>query len=337
MVTLSDVATRAGVSISAVSRVLSGAASARVSPATRERITAAARELGYRPNFVARALKSSRTHVIALVVPDVTNAIFSELMRGVEEASRRQGYMVLLARIDGMPDGDDALAALIGEGRVDGALVQVGDGMASADLDRLLDSDLPVVFINSVQQGGSSVVLDDVRAARVATEHLIGLGHRRIGLVNGLASADTARRRALGFADAMAAAGLPVAPELITELGYQPRQGQSALAALSQLPTRPTALVVANVNAAHGVLLEARRLGWHVPEELSIVAIHDTWSAEVTGPPLTTVRLPLETLGMVASAALFTLIGGGAAGEMSVDDPAPELILRESTAPLDEA
>src|SRR4051812_13143555 len=104
MVTLSDVAALAGVSVSAVSRVLSDAPSSRVSEVTRERIVAAARQLDYRPNFAARALKSSRTNVIALVVPDVTNAIFSELMRGVEDEAARRGYMVLLARAEGMPD-----------------------------------------------------------------------------------------------------------------------------------------------------------------------------------------------------------------------------------------
>ena len=111
MSTLSDVAALAGVSISAVSRVLSDAPSARVSAETRERIHAAAKQLDYRPNFVARALKFSRTNVIALVVPDLTNALFTELMHGVEEEAARRGYMVLLARAEGMPEGEESIPA----------------------------------------------------------------------------------------------------------------------------------------------------------------------------------------------------------------------------------
>lgn len=334
MSTLSDVAARAGVSISAVSRVLSGSPSARVSAATRARITDAARDLGYRPNFTARALKSSRTQVLALVVPDVTNAIFSELMRGVEDEARRQGYMVLLARLEGLPTGEDSISMLIGEGRVDGALVQVGDAMDPADLQRLLRGSLPVVYINSVQSGAPSVVLDDARASRMATEHLISLGHTRIGLVNGVPHADTAVRRARGFRDAMADAGLDVATDWVTEIGYQPAQGAAAVRQLAALEpdVRPTALVVANVNAAHGALSAARRLGWQVPGQLSIVAIHDAWTAENTSPPLTTVRLPLAELGVRSVAALIELIMRGASDELVISDPMPQLIVRESTA-----
>src|SRR3954470_2414970 len=178
MATLSDVAARAGVSISAVSRVLSDAPSARVSQQTRQRIHEAANELGYRPNFAARALKFARTNVVGLVVPDVTNAIFSELMRGVEDEAHRRGYMVLLARAESMHEGDDAIPRLIGEGRVDGALVQVGDNMRREDLHSLLEGSLPVVFVNSVHpQSAGSVVLDDERGMRLGTQHLIDLGH----------------------------------------------------------------------------------------------------------------------------------------------------------------
>lgn len=333
MVTLSDVASRAGVSVSAVSRVLSDAPTARVSAATRQRITDAARDLGYRPNFTARALKASRTNVVALVVPDVTNAIFAELMRGVEDEARERGYMVLLARIEGLPEGEDSISVLIDEGRVDGALIQVGDALRPDDLTRLRQSTLPIVYINSAQPSAASVVLDDAAATRLATEHLIGLGHTRIGLVNGLPTADTAMRRGQGFADAMAAAGLPVAPGAVTASGYLPRQGADALRAIAQLADPPTALVVANVNAAHGVLLEARRLGLRVPADLSIVAIHEAWTAENTSPPLTTVRLPLAVLGRRGMSALFDLITDGIVDEVRIDDPAPELIVRESTAP----
>ncbi|GMA91540.1 hypothetical protein GCM10025869_20690 [Homoserinibacter gongjuensis] len=226
MVTLSDVAARAGVSVSAVSRVLRNAPSTRVSAETRQRIEDAARELGYRPNFAARALKSSRTNVIGLVVPVVTNAIFADILRGAEEEAQRHGYLVFVARTEGMIDGEETIPRLIGEGRVDGVLLQVGDAMRPEDLHIFLDGALPLVVINSVHHGhAGSVTLDDARGIRMATEHLIGLGHTRIGFLGGLPRSDSGRRREQGFREAMADAGLAIPDGFVTQLGYEPRQG----------------------------------------------------------------------------------------------------------------
>jgi LacI family transcriptional regulator len=331
--TLSDVAALAGVSISAVSRVLSNAPSSRVSGATRQRIEDAARELNYHPNFAARALKFSRTNVVALVVPDLTNAIFSELMRGVEEAAADLGYMVLLARAESMQPAAVTMAKLVGEGRVDGVLVQVGDNTTSEDLAGILDGRVPAVLINSRREDHvGSVILPDEAGVTVAVEHLAQLGHTSIGLVNGLPTTDSAGRRRVGFDVAMAAAGLPVNPAFVTSLGYDPQQGRAAMRVLGALPERPTALVVANVNAALGLLVESRTLGIHVPSDLSIVAIHDAWTAENAWPPLTTVRMPLYELGKVSMAAIFDRIRSETIEDVVVTDPAPELIVRESTA-----
>lgn len=334
MSTLSDVATRAGVSISVVSRVLSNSPSARVSADTRARIHAAATDLEYRPNFAARALKSSRTHVIALVVPDLTNAIFTELMRGVEEEAMARDYMVLLSRAEGIPEAEEAIPRLVGEGRVDGVLVQVGDNMREEDLTVLLSGRVPALLINSTHRGHvGSVALEDDRAARMATEHLIKLGHRRIGLISGLPQSGTAPRRRAGFLAAMEEAGLDVPAQLITALGYEPEEGRAALRQLASLPEPPTAVVVANMNAAYGVLTQARELGLAVPGDLSVVAIHDAWTAANTWPPLTTVKLPLYELGKAALGALLDRISSGTVEDTVVRDPAPELVIRESTAP----
>ncbi len=334
MSTLSDVAALAGVSISAVSRVLSNAPSSRVSGATRQRIEDAARELNYHPNFAARALKFSRTNVVALVVPDLTNAIFSELMRGVEEAAADLGYMVLLARAESMQPASATMVKLVGEGRVDGVLVQVGDNTTSEDLAGILDGRVPAVLINSRREDHvGSVILPDEAGIAVAVGHLVGLGHTRIGLVNGLPTTDSAQRRRVGFDRAMAAAGLPVDPRFVTSLGYDPKQGREAMRVFAALPERPTALVVANVNAALGLLVESRTLGVRVPDDVSIVAIHDAWTAENAWPPLTTVRMPLYELGKLSMAAIFDRIRFEAIDDIVVIEPAPELIVRESTAP----
>jgi LacI family transcriptional regulator len=334
MATLSDVASLAGVSVSAVSRVLSNASNSRVSPATRQRIEDAARELDYRPNFAARALRFSRTNAVALVVPDLTNAIFADLMRGVEDAAHDLDYMVLLAREGSMQPPGEAIARLVGEGRVDGVLIQVGDSTLLDDLSAILDGRVPVVLINSRNdEHVGSVVLPDAEGTALAVEHLVSLGHRRIGLINGLTTTDTATRRGDGFLTAMAAAGLEPDPQQVTRLGYDIVQGREAMRRLAALPVLPTAVVVANVNAALGAIAEARELGIRVPADLSIVAIHDTWTAEVAWPPLTTVRMPLYDLGRTSMASIAARIASGLVEDVVVRDPAPQLIVRGSTAP----
>jgi LacI family transcriptional regulator len=190
------------------------------------------------------------------------------------------------------------------------------------------------VLVNSRRDGHvGSVILDDSASTRVAVDYLAGLGHTRIGLINGFPTTDTAQRRGDGFRDAMLKAGLDVRAEYETSLGYEPKQGREALRQLLTLDEPPTAVVVANVNAALGALLEARILGLRVPEQLSLVAVHDAWPAENTWPPLTTVRMPLYELGRASMRAMVDRISSEKMGDQVVTDPAPELIVRESAAP----
>lgn len=335
MATLGDVAAQAGVSISAVSRVLSNAPSARVSEATRERILAAAKELQYRPNFAGRALKSARTQVIGLVVPDLTNALFTELMHGAEDEAAAHQYTVLLGRADDVCPCGEVIARLIGEGRVDGMVVQVGDGVPPAGLGELLATPAPIVLINSAYPGHvGSVALDDETGARIATEHLVGLGHERIAFANGLPGSFTAARRRVGYEQAMVAAGLPVTRALETRVGYTAENGREALRRLLAVDPRPTAVVVANVNAAVGLLAEARALGVRVPDDLSVACVHDSWTAENTWPPLTAVRMQFYAMGRTAVRQVIARIESGAMADEVITDPAPQLVVRESTAPL---
>ncbi len=335
MATLGDVAARAGVSISAVSRVLANAPSARVSEATRERILEAARELRYRPNFAGRALKSARTQVIGLVVPDLTNALFTELMHGAEDEAAERGYTMLLGRADDYRPGGEVLGRLIGEGRVDGVVVQVGDGVPTAGLGDLLGSGAPIVLINSAYPGhAGSVALDDETGTRLATEHLLDLGHQRIAFANGLPRSFTAKRRRLGYKAAMTAAGLAIPQGYETRLGYTADNGRAALQRLMAHDEPPTAIVVANVNAAIGMLAQARATGIRVPDDLSVACVHDSWTAENTWPPLTAVKMQFYAMGRTAVRGVIARIETGEAADVVITDPAPELIVRESTAPL---
>jgi LacI family transcriptional regulator len=333
--TLGDVAARAGVSISAVSRVLSKAPSARVSDATRQRIVEAARELNYRPNFAGRALKSARTQVIGLVVPDLTNALFTELMHGAEDEAAAHGYTLLLGHADETRPGGDMIARLIGEGRVDGMVVQVGDGVATTGLGALLASGAPIVLINSSYPGyPGSVTLDDQAGARMATEHLLSLGHTRIAFANGLPRSFTAKRRRLGYHAAMAAAGITVAKGYETRLGYAPENGAAALERLVAHEVPPSAVVVANVNAAVGMLAAARTRGVRVPDDLSVVTVHDSWTAENTWPPLTAVKMQFYAMGRTAVRGVIARIESGVSVDVVITNPAPELVERDSSAPV---
>ncbi|MGZ0153519.1 LacI family DNA-binding transcriptional regulator [Kribbella sp. WER1] len=334
MATLGDVAARAGVSISAVSRVLSDAPDSRVSAATRQRIVDAATALHYRPNFAGRALKSARTQVVGLVVPDITNALFTELMHGAEDEATERGYTVLLGRSDDVRPGGEVIARLIGEGRVDGMALQVGDGVPPAGLSDLLTTQAPIVLVNSSTPGHSgSVTLDDHRGALIATEHLLGLGHERIAFANGLPRSFTAKRRRTGYKLALENAGVVVPRQYETRAGYTVDNGRTALRRLMALTPRPTGIVVANVNAAVGLLGEARKLGIRIPEELSVVTVHDSWTAENTWPPLTAVKMQFYTVGRTAVRSVIRRIETGETTDEVVTDPPPELIVRESTAP----
>jgi LacI family transcriptional regulator len=333
MARLADIAELAGVSVGLVSRVLNDDPATRATPETRERIVRLASELGYRPHYAGRALKFARTNTIALVVPDLTNVFFTELARGVEDESRRLGYTVLLGRSESLTDRTQ-ISRLLDEGRVDGFLLQGRDDETTQSLTRLIGR-APVVLINArIEDRPGSVMIDDQAAGRTATEHLLERGHRKIGLINGLPTSLTARRREEGYKEALRASGISSRADRVTRLGYAVSSAAPALDRVMSRRDPPSALVVANVNAALGVLTHARHLGYRVPDDLSVIAIHDAWTADHTWPPLTTVRMPLYDLGIRAVAALKDCLSGRDLMDHIVSTVPPLLIERESVASL---
>ncbi|TXN30966.1 LacI family DNA-binding transcriptional regulator [Lacisediminihabitans profunda] len=331
MVKLSDVAALAGVSPAAVSRVLSGDTTLRVSEGTRQRVMAAAQQLDYVPNHAARSLRTSRTSTIALVVPDVTSAVFAELARGAEDEAGARGLAIVLGRAERLHDDRDWLRRLVGEGRIDGVILQLPDGTPPADLESLVVQDTPIVVINSVDDGPlSTIVLDDAAGIRLAMDHLRRLGHTDIGFIGGLLGSATGARREAAFRAAMAEAGLSPEEAWMTRLGYAGTDGRAAAVRLLESATLPTALVVANLNAALGVLAEIHDRDLRVPGDISIVAMHDVWYADATWPPITTVRMPLSELGAAAVVALAD--SGSGVIHTVLDSPAPQLVVRRSTA-----
>jgi LacI family transcriptional regulator len=332
MVRLKDVAERAGVSVSVASRALTDDSQARISADTRARIAAAAAELGYQPDHRARALRLSRSGAIALIVPEVNNAIFGGLHAGIQEACQERKTAVLLGQLNASDRSADSLSRLIGNGRVDGVILQRAEDYDDASLQAALNISVPTVLFNSQLDGHvGSVVLDDPASVRVAVEHLRSLGHERIGFIAGAAHHDAAARRLAAFTELTAA---DAHPEWVQSGGWEAPAGRDAMARILELENRPTAVVVASLNAAVGALHATAEFGVRVPDDLSIVSIHDAWIASYTVPALTTVRMPMVTAGNQAADMLLDHLDGAPREDRVLTSPAPELLARgSSTAP----
>lgn len=339
MATLKDVARLADVDPSTVSRVLRGDPRQAVRPATRERILAASETLSYRPNALARGLRTRRTDTLGLIIPSLENVGFSEVTHGIQAAAAVAGRLVVVVEAEAVERaGDDQAitdpySRLISDGRVDGLIV------AFATLDdhlvlQLAERGIPLVLVNRRTVGvHGSVVVDDERGSAVAVEHLVGLGHRQIGYVGLAAETDTARRREHGYRSAMADAGLPVDQRWVVAGAPTLAGGRGALEGLLRNvgPDRPTGLFVASLLGAIGVLTGLRAASIDVPSEMSVIAFNDHELAAHLDPPLTTVRMPNFQMGAEAVELLLEAIEGQPQCDLMIETP-PEVIVRGSTA-----
>lgn len=328
--TIADVAHRSGVSTATVSRVLSGAAPARA--ATRERVLAAARELDYRPSGIARALKRSQTRTIGLLVTDISNPFFPQVVRAIEDEAHRRGYGVLLCNAADDPDRELAYLDLLLERRVDGLIV-ASARTTRRHAARLGEVPMPVVLVNAETSAGSlpSVTVAHRLGARMATAHLLELGHRRIGHVAGpMTQAAASRLRLAGVTDALRVADIDPSSLLVAEGNEHVDGGERATEQLLAEAIRPTGIVAYNDLSAIGALRAIRAAGLSVPEDLSVIGFDDIELASWTDPPLTTIRQPTETLGR---RAVQHLIDGDPSRRPMAVVLDPTLVVRGSTGP----
>lgn len=328
--TLRDVAELAGVDRSTASRVLRDDPAQAARSETRERIFAAAEQLGYRPNAIAASLRTRTTHTLGFVVPDLENIGFTAVARGVQTAAAAAGYLVLLAEAEPSA-GLELYERLAAEGRTDGILV------ANAGLDVAADQPVgvPVVYVNRRIPGAkASVVVDDTRGAELAIEHLLELGHTRIGYVSGSPHIDTAQRRQTGVVDALAKAGLELDPRREASGDFTQAGGADAVARIlaASGADRPTAIFAANLMSALGAIQAITEAGLRVPEDISIIAMDEHPLAAHTAPPLTTVAMPLGEMGRHAAEMLIGALNGGQLGHEMVAT-SPVVIARDSTRP----
>ena len=333
MTKLVDVANAADVSISVVSRILNEDPSLRVAAKTRERVLAAAKELRYHPNHAARALRLSKNSAIALLTPDYANAIFSEIARGVEEEADIRNLSVLINRANAVESADGWLRRIVEEGRADGIILQAPDGVTKEGLEKLISGTLPIVLINSRDDSKlSHIIFDDAGAVELALEHLFSLGHEKIGFLGGEVSSPTGARRFAGFVSGMKRKKLAVNLEWVTRIGYTGVDGRKAVSQIFNKSDHPTALIVANANAALGALAQIHTLGLRVPEDISLVSIHDIWFADATWPPITAVKMPNYELGKLAIGMLLKQMETGIIEKIILTNPPNQLVVRSSTS-----
>jgi LacI family transcriptional regulator len=333
-VTLRDVARQAGVHPATASRALSPETRLLVSEETASRVLAAAADLGYRPNTVARSLRTRRSRTVGVLIPDLNNPLFPPIVRGLEDRLEADGYVALL----GNTDGDDARERRVFEQmrarHVDGYALATAH-LRNPLLAEAIRAGMPVVLMNRIAEDYSlpAVTVDNERGVTMAVNHLTSLGHRSIACIAGPQDVSTGLARYRGFRSAMAAAGLAAPADRVAfarafsiEEGY--RCARELLAAGGQF----TAVAAGNDMLAVGCYQALEEAGLSCPADMSVVGFNDMPFIDMLRPPLTTVAFSHYQVGTEAAQLLLERINGDA-GLVRVLYLAPELIIRSSTAP----
>ena len=301
-VTIKDVARHSGVSSMTVSRVIND--SERVSPETRRRVEAAIAELGYVPSRLARGLIRQKTGTLALIVPDVANPFFTLAVRGAEDVARRAGYRMILCdtRAD-LTIEREVIEEMLAH-RVEGIVIAPVSDRSKGHLQRLAGFGVQFVLIDRTVPGVESdvVVGDSAGGARRLVEHLIELGHRRIGFVTESDEVSTARDRRQGYEAALAAGGLELDPNLIATATADPQGGLDGMRRLLELDELPTAVFTVNNLVAVGAIEAVRERGLDVPDDVALVCFDDISRLY---PFLTVMAQPAETLGSLGTQLLL--------------------------------
>jgi LacI family transcriptional regulator len=326
-ITIRDVARTAGVSVSTVSRVLNDKDD--VAPETYEKVRDVIREMGYTSSLAARSMRSRRTNVIGLIMPDVGDPFSVQVMRGVNRAITEMGYDLILYtssshRWPTTAEREQHYVSLLNGSIVDGTIIVTPAATS-------FSTSAPVVAIdpNTISPDCSSVISTNHAGALAAVEHLISQGHRRIGFISGRPDLQSAQRRLDGYQDALRAAGLPVEQELSVMGDYTRETGFRCARELLSLPEPPTAVFAANDQSAFGVIEAAEEMGLRIPDDLSVVGFDNVPEAAYSNPALTTVDQFIESMGHIATEMLVDLIEGRAP-DVTHHKIATQLVVRDS-------
>lgn len=331
---IKDIAAEAGVSIATVSHALRNPG--RVAEATRRKVLDAADKIGYTPNRLAASLRTARSGNIVVIIPDVADSYNSGIIKAIEKVAHDRGYSVLLGDTQGSEAREREFAAMTRSRQADGIILlshrlpfDLGKGKSAL-------RELPPI-VNGCEYTGHEgvplVAIDDVQAARDATMHLVGQGHRDIAVITGDMASRSSRDRLAGFNQAMIDAGLQVDPRRVVQGEYTLQGGERAAQALLLQKGRPTAVFCFSDEIAFGCMYALRQCGFQVPQDVSVIGFDDIPFARYFDPPLTTIAQPADAIGATCATILLDMIDGGAPPEQRNILP-HELLVRASTRRL---
>jgi LacI family transcriptional regulator len=298
-------------------------------------------ELNYRPNSLARSLRSGRTKTIGLVIPDISNAFFAEFSRKIEDEGFASDYSVILCNTDENPVKEERYIDVLIAKQVDG-LIFFATGDSGGLQDHAHAEDIPVVIVDREVDGidADVVLIDNFAGGKQATQYLLSLNHQRIGCISGPSPIRPSAQRVDGYKAALAAAGVPFAPALLQVGDFRFEGGEQRMLALLALPEPPTAVFACNDMMALGAMRAIKRAGLRVPQDISVIGFDDTPLASLVFPPLTTVLQPVKAMADLAVELLVKRINLRADRKRRVDLQseyqrvilAPELVVRGTCA-----
>ncbi len=328
MTTIRDVSKVAGVSVATVSRAMTRPE--KVSEKTRKKVLAAVAETNYKPDVLARNFTTRKSRTIVVLVPDISNPFFSRVIRGIEHAAQRVGYSVLLGDTRGDPAIEDSYASMV-EARLADGIIQLNGRLP---FDGVEEKTVPLVnACDCVERDDiPTIALENAKAAKAMTQHLLSLGHKRIAVVKGPNTSSLTKERLRGYAEALADAGVELDNSLIAGGDFSAASGGSAATHLLSLQQKPTAIFCFNDEMAMGVLHYAKQLGFSVPDDVSVVGFDDIQFAQYCDPPLTTIRQPAENFGSKAMTILLGMLQGEEPAAMRQYLPY-EVVIRQSSGP----
>lgn len=333
MVTIKDVAKKAGVSPSTVSRALSGNAS--VKESTKQKILEAVKLLNYRPNFLAQGLKEGKTKTIGLIIPNIRNPIYPALARGVEDTAKKFGYSVVLCNTDEDVKTEKEYIQKLRKRWVDGLLIAPAAKETEHIVELQKEGFPMVIIVRNVDFLANAVIIDNFRAAYDAVSFLIKTGHQRIAIIKGNQQLALYRERFRGYKQALLDAGLPVHEELITGDESDSVQwsldGYNAVYSLFAQNIKFDAVFATTDLRAIGAIRAIKDHGYKVPEDISVIGFDNLEFSSLIDPPLSTVSQPLYDIGVRAVNKLLALINTETMQEPTVEIMSSELIIRRST------
>ena len=331
MSTIIEVAKRARVSTATVSNVIRG--TQRVSAALQERVKKAIRDLDYYPNELARSLKVKQTRMLGMVLPDITNPFFPEIMRGAEDAAFERGYLLLTANTDEQIERERRIVCALRSYRLDGILLSSAPGKDNSHIQRMIDAGMAVVCIDRPASGikTDSVLVDNVRGAKECVRYLIGAGYREIAMIAGTLQVQTARERLRGYEEALREARIPISKRLVFEGDFRDESGYRLGKKLLADSARPSAIFVSNGYMALGLVRALAEMKVRCPEDVGIATFADAAVARTIHPPLTAVVQPSYEIGVQAANILMDRVEGKLNSERISIRIQPKLVIGDST------